>query len=388
MRGKKHIIIKALLLMILTCSVFVLSACGKKDKTEGSSTSESAERLVTPPDGIVESTNQEIINLMTLYYNALQNGDSATVASVKKDVSEEEKIRLEVKAADIESFDNILISDQPGVVSGEYIVLVYYEMKIAGIETRAPGLVATYVTPDDSGILCINNVVDEATMAYVQSYVSGDVVVDYFNQVQAAYSDAIANDPALNTYMQSIDAKLDAAVAERQQAAVEEEQTMETAEVSTVNETVTTTSRVNVRVSDSENADKLGQVEAGTTLTRYEVRENGWSKVDYNGTEGFIKSEFLRSDAPADTTSADPAVTDATQTETSTTEAPAASTGKTVEAKETVKVRASASTDAEILGLIGPDMKFSLIEEQSDGWSKIDYNGKTGYVKTEFVTIK
>ena len=121
-----------------------------------------AAAIVTPPEGMETTTNQEIINLITLYYNALKDGDSATVASVKKDVSEEEKIRLETKSADIESYDNILIYEEAGANPGEYIVLIYSETKFVGIDTKAPGLQATYVRTDESGSLCIDSNVDEA----------------------------------------------------------------------------------------------------------------------------------------------------------------------------------------------------------------------------------
>ena len=51
--------------------------------------------------------------------------------------------------------------------------------------------------------------------------------------------------------------------------------------------------KVNVRSGESTDTDKLGQVEGGQELTRYEELESGWSKIDYNGQEGYIKTEFL-----------------------------------------------------------------------------------------------
>ncbi|MCR5655796.1 MAG: SH3 domain-containing protein [Lachnospiraceae bacterium] len=73
--------------------------------------------------------------------------------------------------------------------------------------------------------------------------------------------------------------------------------------------------KVNVRSGESTDADKLGQVEGGTELTRYEELESGWSKIDYNGQEGYIKSEFLElvtagtgaAPATTDPAAADPA---------------------------------------------------------------------------------
>ena len=224
--------------------------------------------------------------------------------------------------------------------------------------------------------------------------VSGEKIANYYSLVQAAFSDAIASDAALNSYMESIDAKLDEAVAARQAEAAANaaaEEVAETASTAAVNETVTTTDKVNVRVSDSENADRLGQVEAGTTLTRLEVKENGWSKVDYNGQEGYIKSDFLQSSTPAETTDATvdnteaEATTDTAAQETTETTTTAAS-GK-ITPKESVRVRASASEDGEYLGTIYLGETYTLYEN-ANGWCKIDYNGKTGYVKSDFVDIQ
>ena len=400
-KNNRHIS-KIMLLIAVMGLTLVCTGCGKsKDNTSDEVSDNSQEvtmsadtAIVTPPDGMETTTNQDIINLITLYYNALKDGDSATVSSVKKDVSEEEKIRLETRAADIEAYDNILIFDEPGANAGEYIVLIYSETKFVGIDTKAPGLQATYVRTDENGNLYIDSNVDEATLTYVQGVVSGEKIANYYSLVQAAFSDAIASDAALNSYMESIDAKLDEAVAAKQAEAAANaaaEEATETASTATVNETVTTTDKVNVRVSDSENADRLGQVEAGTTLTRLEVKENGWSKGDYNGQEGYIKSDFLQSSAPAETTDAavdnteTEATTDTTAQETTETTTSTAS-GK-VTPKESVRVRASASEDGEYLGTIYLGETYTLYEN-ANGWCKIDYNGKTGYVKSDFVDIQ
>ena len=400
-KNNRHIS-KIMLLIAVMVLTLVCTGCGKsKDNTSDEVSDNSQEvtmsadtAIVTPPDGMETTTNQDIINLITLYYNALKDGDSATVSSVKKDVSEEEKIRLETRAADIEAYDNILIFDEPGANAGEYIVLIYSETKFVGIDTKAPGLQATYVRTDENGNLYIDSNVDEATLTYVQGVVSGEKIANYYSLVQAAFSDAIASDAALNSYMESIDAKLDEAVAAKQAEAAANaaaEEATETASTATVNETVTTTDKVNVRVSDSENADRLGQVEAGTTLTRLEVKENGWSKVDYNGQEGYIKSDFLQSSAPAETTDAavdnteTEATTDTTAQETTETTTSTAS-GK-VTPKESVRVRASASEDGEYLGTIYLGETYTLYEN-ANGWCKSDYNGKTGYVKSDFVDIQ
>ena len=112
-KNSRHVS-RIMLLVAVMGLTLVCTGCGKsKEKTSEVSdnsqevTMSADTAIVTPPDGMETTTNQDIINLITLYYNALKDGDSATVSTVKKDVSEEEKIRLETRAADIESYDTV-----------------------------------------------------------------------------------------------------------------------------------------------------------------------------------------------------------------------------------------------------------------------------------------
>lgn len=53
------------------------------------------------------------------------------------------------------------------------------------------------------------------------------------------------------------------------------------------------TETVNVREQPSTDSSILGKVSAGTEITVFGTTSDGWSKVDYNGSEGYVKSEYL-----------------------------------------------------------------------------------------------
>ena len=108
----------------------------------------------------------------------------------------------------------------------------------------------------------------------------------------------------------------------------------------------------------------------------YEQKSNGWSKVDFKGEIGYIKSEFLK------VTGEENASNDTTQT-TEATNNTSDSSDK-VRIKETVKVRTSASTDSEVLGSAFVGEKYTVSIKEKNGWIGIDYKGKTGYVKAEY----
>ena len=145
-----------------------------------------------------------------------------------------------------------------------------------------------------------------------------------------------------------------------------------------VNEEVKATATVNVRSSDSENADKVGRVETGTVLTRVEDKINGWSKVIYDGKEAYIKSDYLEVVAVNTVEETADDTEEAVNTESTQSKV----TG-TVTARTNVNVRNEPSTTADTIGKAEGGVSYKVLEDQGE-WLKIEYKGQTGFVKAEF----
>ena len=263
-----------------------------------------------------------------------------------------------------------------------YFVYVTYAVKIKDIATKAPGLNAFYVYTTEDGNLKIDGDTEENIKAAFKLVTSQDDVVDLYNKIDVNYKEAIASDETLDQFMEALPATIKTSVGEAlaQLEAQEETETPETqvdvppveTEAPTeseepplqnqvVNQIVKTTSTVNVRSSDSEEADKIGKAETGTQLTRIEERVNGWSKVIFDGKEAYIKSDYL----------------EVVNTESST------SPVGTVKAATNVNVRSEANQESAKLGTAQGGNSYELLEDQGE-WYKINYNGTIGYVKAEF----
>ena len=151
---------------------------------------------------------------------------------------------------------------------------------------------------------------------------------------------------------------------------------------------VRATDVVNIRSSDSETADRLGKAAIGDEFKLIEKIGNGWSKIEYEGAEAYIKSEFLEDiETEVVDNSNDGNETD---NETETTQEPETAsvtveTNGTVTVIENVRIRSSASENSEKLGTAYVGDKLELVMKQADGWTKIKYNGKTAYVKSDYV---
>ena len=130
--------------------------------------------------------------------------------------------------------------------------------------------------------------------------------------------------------------------------------------VETVYATATTT--VNVRKSDSEKAEKIGRVTGGTKVQVLEQLVNGWTKIVYEKSEGYIMSKYLKIQESA---------TNYTVI-------------GTVKATDNINVRAEASTDSAKMGTLVKGEKVDLLAEEGE-WCKINYKNQVAYVKAEYV---
>lgn len=402
MENKK---ITAIAGVIIAVCIIVMIIVGK-GLGKPTATTETAVNTVSgsevAEEPLEENAYPEVNDLVNKYYVALADGDMDTVVACRNYTEDTERIRLQKKSEYIDQYENIICYTKKGLLENTYLAYVYYEVKFKDIDTLAPALNTLYICPNESGELYIyEGEIDDNVSEYLKALSTQDDVLDLFNRVQVSYNEAIEKDENLNKFLAELPTKIKTEVGEALAALevsdsvsdnavsenVVEEATEETAQAEdiqptqVITETVETTDTVNVRSSDSEIADKIGKAIAGERYTRLEAKENGWSKIQFGDKEAYVKTEFLKVvDTSAETDTNDNA-------ETPTAETPAADTatqGK-VTAKETVNVRKSANEASDKLGVAYQGDQFDLIMKQADGWSKIDYKGQTGFVKSEFV---
>ena len=95
-----------------------------------------------------------------------------------------------------------------------------------------------------------------------------------------------------------------------------------------------------------------------------------WSKINYNGKTGYVHSSYLQSTVPGSQTSQQP---DTNQ-----------GTTKYVNATVGLNVRSGPGTSYSKLGKLSYKEKVTVLST-SNGWSKINYNRKTGYVDSSYL---
>ena len=124
---------------------------------------------------------------------------------------------------------------------------------------------------------------------------------------------------------------------------------------------------VNVRSDPSEDGDILGKL-YDKSVGKYLGEENGWYKIESGSVTGYVKAEYCVTGEDAVALAKKVGTRIATVTTT------------------TLKVRAAASTDADVLGLVPIDDEL-VVSEEEDGWIKVDIEEGEGFVSTDYVTL-
>ncbi len=126
---------------------------------------------------------------------------------------------------------------------------------------------------------------------------------------------------------------------------------------------------LNVRAEADETSEKVGYLykDCGGTILE---RKDGWTKLQSGDLVGWAKDDYLIFDEEA--------------------EALANEVGNLIVNIETdsLRVRKSPSLDSGVYGLLKAEDELDVIEVVDENWICVDYEGKDGYVSTEYVTTE
>ncbi len=401
-------IVMPVVLAVCVVITVVTAVSANKRKTEQEEMAVTAEEVetqgssITVPQVPLEQDAVPGLNeFVQTYYTAMVEGDTDTLSKIVEYMDAKELIRAVEMSKYIESYPTVEVYTKKGPREGTYLTYVYAETKFYDYDKPVPGMKVLYICTDENGDFYINEDGEEEDneLYYIRELNLQDDAVDLNNRAAAAYNDMVAEDVELATFLLDLNEEINKNVGEALARAESSEQSgeetaeaagettepgEETEESATVVTKVKAIDVVNIRTSDSETADKIGKAAVGDEFTLLEEKGNGWSKVEYEGREAFIKSDYLEpSETAVDLAENDG--DDETEPEDDDNDsAPAAST-ETVTVKENVRIRKGASETSEKLATAYTGDKLKVIMKQADGWTKIDYNGQTAYVKSEFV---
>ncbi len=388
-RYYRYFIIGGLFLVLIVVLIVVWSKRskdGSADEENASTIPELETTVEVPKDKYEENAYADVNSLVSSYLGAMSSGDTVTMASLSSYLSDDMKAFYEAQAKYVGNYSNYNVYTKKGPAENSYFLLATYDLLIEGQTTPLPALISLYVCRNDAGALFINSeslTADEE--AYILELVAQKDFSELINQVEMDYNSALEADPnlaaAANALKDEINKDAQEILVAKQQkdleeAAAAEAQAQAEAAAAASTQVKCTSENVNIRASASTEAESLGRTKTGDVYTRYEKMENGWSKIDYNGKEAYIKSEYLEEVESSSDSSA--------SSEGGQSSASNLKPGDKITVKENVNVRKSASETGEKISTAYRGEQFELIEV-SNGWCKIKYKGEEAFVKADYV---
>ncbi|HFJ9406579.1 TPA: cell wall-binding protein EntB [Bacillus cereus] len=120
-------------------------------------------------------------------------------------------------------------------------------------------------------------------------------------------------------------------------------------------ETIVTADVLNVREKPTTESKVVEKVKSGEELKVINT-EDGWSKIELNGKEVFVSSEFTKDIYHV--------------------------------TADLLNVRSESNTESKILGRLKKDDVIESTNQVKDGWLQFEYKGKTAYVNVSFLSSK
>lgn len=377
----RYFIIGGLFLALIIILIVVWSKNSKKGNTEEENYSVIAELETTvdvPKDKYKVNEYDDVNSLVESYLNAMSIGDTQTMMSLSTGMTEELKAFYEAQAKYLGSYSNYNVYTKVGPRENSYLALATFNLVINGQTEPIPALLSLYICRNDVGSLYVNSEnLPAEEEAYILELLAQKDFADLIDQVEIDYNKAIESDDNLKSAASALKEEVnrdaqEILVAKQQEelenAAAAEAMAQKEAMEAAATQVRCTKDNVNIRATASTEAESLGKTSIGDVYTRYEAMDNGWSKVDYNGTEAYIYSEYLE---PVEGDNGGEEKGELTP-------------GSKITVKENVNVRKAPSQTADKITTVSRGEQFDLIEVV-DGWCKITYKGEEAYIKADYV---
>lgn len=292
-----------LILVIVFFAVRLVASRGgdstKKTEPDTQQTTESMTEKESESSNLVRN-QQDILEVITEYYTARADKDYDTLEELCQVFDEKTRSEIESQDAAIESYSNIITYSKAGMTEDAYVVYVYFDAKVTGIDTLAPSLRELYLITDEDGNLIISDKDSNAEQkAYIESLRTDDDVQALIDDVEEKAEAAQAQDEALKNFVESGNTSADTQDEDGDGNSDGSSGDSDDSGTASAGGTMMATTSVNVRGEPSADATLYGTLYEGMTVEVLENLDSGWSKIRYttNGTtiEGYAMTQYFDS---------------------------------------------------------------------------------------------
>ena len=309
----------------------------------------------------------EIKELMSTYYNSYAAGDVDKLDSITESLSDMEKSYIKMLNEYVESHSDIKCYTKEGLEEGSYLVSVTFDMNFSDVEGGLPGMDFFYIKTGEKGLYIdnlyssFNREVGEQETAkeiddLIKEFEGGDDVQKLRAEFQDKYEKALEADEKLKE------------MADKVKDAIRDWSSSYTPEEKEKEEEGKEDKKDTKDKKKKDKKDKKEDTEQKDDGSEGQSDESGESQGD---TPEAPKEEEA---PPEDTSSED--------TSSGINYVPE---GKVLTASSSYNVRKSMNESAELVGTTAEGDSIKVILSYAEGWTKVEWNGLTGYIRTDLL---
>lgn len=303
----------------------------------------------------------EITELISTYYNSYAAGDLDKLAGIARKLSDMEKDYIKMMNEHVESYGNVSCTVADGAEEGTYIVSAVYEMKFAGVDDTLPGMNVFYVQTNKKGELYINNryssfnrelqerKTKKKIITLMEEFENSDAIKQLQQEVQSEYDKKVAANEDLQKKLNEV---ADA--------------------IANWKDTYTPPEKEEETKQPEENADDGQQPEENADDGQQ--AEQPEENAD-DGQQEEQPEENADDGQQADDGSQDDGGTGLNYVP----------EGTVLTANDGYNVRKSMDETSELVGTTAVGDSIKVVLSYAEGWTKVEWNGTTGYIRTDLL---
>ncbi len=322
------------------------------------------EQMADAQDEYAVNENKELNSLIEQYYGLYASGDVEGLAQIATPLSDMEKSYIQLMSGYVESYSNIDCYTKQGLEKNSYLVSATYDMKFNGVEGTVPGMESFYVRTNEDGKLYIDNLYSNFNSEMQETEVDADVeaLIEKFKEsedvkalqadFQNRYTQAIAADAnlqnAVNTVTDGIKNWASNYVAQQQaaeQAAAEQAAAEQAAAAQQAAEQAAAEQAAAQQAAEQAAAEQAAAQQAAEQA----AAEQAAQQQDNNNGLNYLPE------------------------------------GTTLTANDAYNIRVSMSETSDKVGTTAIGDSIKVVLSYQEGWTKVEWKDKTGYIKTELL---
>ena len=304
--------------------------------------------------------NPEITELISTYYNSYASGDLDKLSGIAKKLSDMEKDYIKMMNEHVESYGDVSCTVADGAKEGSHIVCAVYQMKFADVDETLPGMNVFYVQTDKKGKLYVDNLYSSFNRELKEQKMKKKVVklIEEFEKSEA-----------IQKLQDEVQDEYDKKVADNEELQ----------------------KKLNEMVDAIANwKDSYTPPEEGEQPEEEDQPEEPEATDDGNADDGAADDESS-DDGSTDDGSSDDGNADDGSTDDGSSDDGSSSglnyvpEGKVLTANDGYNVRKSMDESSELVGTTAVGDSITVVLSYAEGWTKVEWNGTTGYIRTDLL---